>query len=258
MDAAAHRFPFERNSYRRYIRRGISSLTRLRGGETKVDEEGGKVGVDRESKVSNSRRARLILSLSANSREIPPISSLPPLFLPLSRHRFFPLLSPLSLPQSSLCIFFSPSSSHHGVEISPNGAAVERKTPGRILIKSASFNYSAIDSRRNLLSSTGCIGSSAQRTQPLPRPRCHSSFDSAILPPPFNPFPSTRNFDIIPRRYRLRDTFVSPRGRLRFSYERVARTFVRGGRMEPDRAKGERERERRSPLRGTKRSIKLA
>lgn len=42
MDAAAHRFPFERNSYRRYIRRGISSLTRLRGGETKVDEEGDK------------------------------------------------------------------------------------------------------------------------------------------------------------------------------------------------------------------------
>lgn len=56
--------------------------------------------------------------------------------------------------------------------------AVERKTAGRILIKSASFNYSAIDSRA-IYSSTGCIGPSAQRTQP--RARCHSSFDSATL-----------------------------------------------------------------------------
>lgn len=159
-------------------------------------------------------------------------------------------------------LFLSP---HHGVEISPNGAAVERKTPGRILIKSASFNYSAIDSRRNLLSSTGCIGSSAQRTQPLlPRPRCHSSsFDSAILHPPpsrlthfHRPAISTssrlstlRHEDIA---FETLSSFVSPRGRLRSGTRRSVRSWIRGGRMEPDRR--ERERERRSPLRGTKRS----
>lgn len=63
--------------------------------------------------------------------------------------------------------------------------AVERKTAGRILIKSASFNYSAIDSRA-IYSSTGCIGPSAQRTQP--RARCHSSFDSAALDSSLDPF----------------------------------------------------------------------
>lgn len=108
MDAAAHRFPFERNSYRRYIRRGISSLTRLRGGETKVDEEGDKerkVGVDRESKVSNSLLHSLFLGqLARNTTNFQPSS---PFFTPVSTSFLPSSLASFSPPIFPLYLFLS-------------------------------------------------------------------------------------------------------------------------------------------------------